>query len=91
MSGPGAWLENDVIGADWPRAGAGVDFFAARRWKNTPSERGIGLVGSWDCLKDLGADIRRTYVHDPAYRYVSPLAAGHPLDAREREQKARIQ
>ena len=50
-----------------------------------PSERGVDSVGSRDCSEDLGADIRRSHVNDPANRYMSPLAAGIPVDARERE------
>ena len=77
--------KNNVIGSDWHRAGAGVDFFAARRRTNTPSEREARPVDSRNCFEDFGADIRRSHVNDPAYRNVPPLAARILLDARERE------
>ena len=91
--------ESNVIGPDrslvrtaWepsrPRIFCGVPSDEA------PREIGVGLVGSGDYLEDLGADTRRRHVKDrsgPTDCHLPPLAAGHPLDAREREQKARTQ
>jgi hypothetical protein len=85
MSGLGVWLEKRRNWARLAPHGSRRRFLCSPSSDEHPSERGVGSVGSRGLLEDLCADIRRSHVNDPAYRYMSPLAAGIPVDARERE------
>jgi hypothetical protein len=93
ISGRGATTENNVTSA--VREPSRRRIFAARRRIKAPGETGVGSVGSLIApVEDLGADVRRCSVNDrsaPTNCDLSPLTAGNPVDAHEREQKARPQ